>query len=94
MANNILSQILYGISGFLFSIFAVRCSFKCTAKLKQARAEKGLSLGFFLTALPLFLFFLFALFIFPILFYTRTPIGGFVYLAVFIFFTMKARAKK
>ncbi|MCI2109568.1 MAG: hypothetical protein LKJ99_01180 [Acidaminococcaceae bacterium] len=94
MLNNVLSQILYGISGFLFGIFAVRNSHKFVAKIKEIRMAKGLGLGSILEALPALLFFLVALFIFPILFYTRTPIGGFVYLATFIFYNMKGRARK
>jgi len=94
MLNNVLSQILYGISGFLFGIFAVRNSHKFVAKIKEMRAVHGLSITFILKTLPAFLFFLVALFVFPILFYTRTPIGGFVYLATFIFYNMKGRARK
>ena len=94
MVDNILSQVLYGISGFLFGIFAVRCSVKATARLKEAKATQGMGLGFLLRALPSLVFFLFVLFIFPPLLYVRTPIGGFIYLATFVFFTMKVRAKK
>ena len=93
MVDNVLSQILYGISGFLFSIFAVRNGHKAINRIKEVRAAKGLGLGLILGAFPAILFFIFALVIFPVWFYSRTQIGGFVYLATFIFFNMKGRAR-
>lgn len=74
MIDNLLSQILYGLSGFFFGLFAVRLGHQFTGILR-------------LVVLSI------TLFIFPVLFYTRTPVGGFVYLATYIFYNMRMRQK-
>lgn len=94
MVDNVLSQILYGISGFLFGIFAVRNYHWATAKIKKSRIEYGPSLGFITAALPAILLSIIAIFLFPLFLYTRTQVGGFIYLATFIFYNMKGRQKK
>jgi len=94
MIDKILSQILYGVSGFFFAIFAVRFSRVAITKVKLTWQQRGFGAAFLLSCLPSIIFLLFAIFLFPILFYTRTPIGGFVYLATYIFFNMKVRRHK
>lgn len=94
MVDKILSQILYGVSGFFFAIFAVRYSRVATTKLKMTWQQRGFGAAFFLSCLPSMIFLLFTAFLFPILFYTRTPVGGFVYLATYVFFNMKVRKHK
>ncbi len=94
MINNFLTSALYGLSGFFFAIFALRYGVRATDKMKTVFYDKGLSLHFFLACLPSLIFMVVALILFPILLYTRTPIGGFVYLATYIFFGMKVRQRR
>jgi len=94
MFDTILTQILYGMSGFFFAIFACRYGRLATEKMKASWSQTGLSPAFFLSALPSILLLTIAVFIFPILFYTKTPTGGFVYLATYIFFNMKTTKKR
>lgn len=89
MIDNFLSQILYGLSGFFFAIFSCRYGRLFTEKMKAVWQEKGLSLAFILTTLPSILFLTIAIFIFPLWFYAKTPTGGFIYLATYIFYSMK-----
>ena len=94
MVNNVLTNILYGLSGFFFAMFALRYGVRATDKMRIAFHEHGFSTSFFLACIPSFVFLLVALFLFPILLYTRTPVGGFVYLATYIFFNMKVKEKR
>ena len=89
MFDTVLSQILYGMSGFFFAIFACRYGRLAAKKIKTSWVQKGLSLSFFLSMLPAILFLLISFFFFPFLLYTKTPVGGFVYFATYIFFNMK-----
>ena len=91
MVDNILSQILYGMSGFFFAIFSCRYGNLATEKMKAVWLKEGFSLGFLLSTLPSVLFLTLAIFIFPLWFYTRTQTGAFVYLATYIFYSMKKR---
>lgn len=92
--ENIINNILYGMCGFFFAIFAVRYGVRSTAKIKKVFYEEGVSAHFFLACLPAFIFMLVAVVLFPILLYTRTPVGGFVYLATYIFFNMKVNQRR
>ena len=92
--DNISSQLLYALSGYLFGIFACRYGIISTNKLKEAWAENGFSLAFLLTAIPSLLILVTAVFLFPVWMSTRTQIGAFVYLATFIFYNARARRKK
>ena len=94
MLDEVTSQILYGLSGFLFGIFSCRYGTISTNKMKAAWAEKGFSSPFLLTAMPSLIFLLIAVFIFPIWMSTRTELGAFVYLATFIYYTARNRRKK
>lgn len=93
MYDNILSQVLYGMSGFFFAIFACRYGNLAVAKLKNAWQEHGLSPIFFLSTIPSLLLLIIVLFIFPSLLYTKTQVGGFVYLFTYIILHMKANKK-
>jgi hypothetical protein len=94
MVNNILSNILYGLSGFFFAMFALRYGIRSTDKMRIAFHQHGFSTAFFLACIPSIIFMVLALILFPILLYTRTPVGGFVYLATYIFFSMKVRMRR
>ena len=94
MLDEVTSQILYGLSGFLFGVFSCRYGTISTNKLKAAWAEKGLSFSFLLSAMPSLIFLLIAVFLFPIWMSTRTELGAFVYLATFIYYTARNRRKK
>ena len=94
MLDEVTSQILYGLSGFLFGIFSCRYGTISTNKMKAAWTEKGFSSSFLLTAMPSLIFLLIAVFIFPIWLSTRTELGAFVYLATFIYYTARNRRKK
>lgn len=94
MINEVLTNILYGMSGFFFAIFALRYVVRSRDKIKNVYGEVGFSSHFFLACLPSFILILVALVLFPVLFYTRTQIGGFVYLATYIFFSMKIRGRR
>ena len=94
MFDNVLSQILYAVSGYLFGIFACRYGIISTNKMKAAWAENGFSLAFLLTAIPNLLILVTAVFLFPIWMSTRTQTGALVYLATFIFYHARARRKK
>lgn len=94
MIDSLVNNILYGLCGFMFALFALRFCIRATDKIKRIFSEQGFSMHFFLACLPSFICILVSLFLFPILLYTRTPVGGFVYLATYIFFNMKIRASK
>jgi len=94
MLDEVASQILYGLSGFLFGVFSCRYGPISTNKMKAAWAEKGFSSSFLLTAMPSFIFLVIAVFLFPIWMSTRTELGAFVYLATFIYYTARNRRKK
>jgi len=94
MLDNILSQILYVISGFLFGIFACRFSIFFTRKIKEAWSDHGFSLSFLMASIPGLLFLAVSVFVFPIWFSTRTQAGAFVYMATLIYYTARNRNKK
>lgn len=94
MVNDILSQILYGISGFLFGIFAVRNGRMCATKLTGLWHTHGFSLSTLWYALPYILIVFILGIVFPIWLYSRTPTGGFVYLATIVYFNMKINRQK
>ena len=77
--DNLLSQILYVLSGFFFGIFASRYSV-----LGRAVRSRGL-----LNAIVQLCVLLLAFIVFPLLFPTRTVMGSFVYYAVLLFFFSK-----
>lgn len=83
--DNFLSQILYVISGFLFGIFASRYS---VLSWRTIRAR-----GIFASLLQVCIL-LIAFIAFPLLFSTRTVMGGFVYYAVLLFFFSKGYNKR
>lgn len=82
--GTLINYILYALSGFCFGIFASRYSVLSCLKIKERLAASGLS-GL-ITTLPQLLFLLVSFFIFPAWFITRTPIGGFFYCAILIYF--------
>ena len=94
MLDEVSSQILYVLSGFLFGVFSCRYGTISTNKMKSAWAEKGFWSSFLLTAMPSFIFLIIAVFLFPIWMSTRTELGAFVYLATFIYYTARNRRKK
>ena len=63
MLDEVTSQILYGLSGFLFGVFSCRYGTISTNKMKPAWAEKGLSFSFLLTAMPSLIFLIIAVFL-------------------------------
>lgn len=86
--SEIIRYILYGMSGFFFGIFASRYSILATVKLRGNLREKGFGNGL-LCSVPQILFLALAFFIFPVLFITRTQVGGFFYYLVLIYFFNK-----
>ena len=76
--DNLLSQILYVLSGFFFGIFASRYS------VLGAVRSRGL-----LSAIVQLCVLLLAFVVFPLLFSNRTVMGSFVYYAVLLFFFSK-----
>lgn len=94
MYDNILSEILYGMSGFFFAIFACRYGTLATNKMKAIWLRQKFSPAFFLSVIPSILILAIAVFIFPILLYTKTSVGGFVYLATYIYLHMKATRRQ
>ena len=94
MLDEVASQILYALSGFLFGIFSCRYGTISTNRMKAAFAEKGFTPAFLLSAIPSLIFLVIAVFLFPIWMSTRTELGAFVYLATFIYYTARNRRKK
>lgn len=82
-----INYILYAISGFCFGIFASRYSVLSSAKIKDRLAEQGLK-GL-LGTLPQLAFILGSFFVFPVLFISKTVVGGFFYCLVLIYFFTK-----
>lgn len=78
--DNLLSQILYVLSGFFFGIFASRYSVLACRVVRS----RGL-----LSAIVQLCVLLLAFIVFPLLFSTRTMMGSFVYYAVLLFFFSK-----
>lgn len=85
--STILNYILYGISGFLFGIFASRYSVLSAIKLRENIASGGAA-GI-TASIPQLLFMLVSFFIFPAWFIFKTTTGGFVYCAVLVYFFSK-----
>ncbi len=85
--GEIVNYLLYAISGFCFGIFASRYSVLSAVKIKQSASSSGIS-GVFAT-LPQLLFILVSFFVFPVFFITKTPVGGFFYCAVLVYFFSK-----
>lgn len=86
--GEIINYILYGFSGFCFGIFASRYSVLAAAKIMSKLKSSGF-MGGLLGSLPQLLFILVTFFLFPVWFITRTPIGGFFYCAVLVYFFSK-----
>lgn len=85
--STILNYILYGISGFLFGIFASRYSVLSAIKLRENIASGG-GAGLIISA-PQIIFLLLSFFIFPAWFIYKTTTGGFVYCAALLYFFSK-----
>ena len=85
--STILNYILYGISGFLFGIFASRYSVLAAVKMRENIAACG-GAGLAASA-PQILFMLASFFIFPAWFIYKTTTGGFVYCAALLYFFSK-----
>lgn len=83
----IINYILYTISGFCFGAFASRYSVLSAAAIATKYREEGISAAF--SCLPQLLFVFTAFFLFPTWFITKTPLGGFVYYSVLIYFFSK-----
>lgn len=85
--STILNYILYGISGFLFGIFASRYSVLSAIKLRENIASGG-GAGLIIST-PQIIFLLLSFFIFPAWFIYKTTTGGFVYCAALLYFFSK-----
>lgn len=85
--SEIINYILYALSGFCFGIFASRYSVLAILKIKNTVQNQGIS-GIF-TTLPQFLFILISFFVFPVFFISKTPVGGFFYYTVLLYFFSK-----
>ncbi len=86
--GEIINYFLYALSGFCFGIFASRYSVLSLGKTMLNVKSDGLLSGM-LGSLPQLLFLFAAFFIFPVWFITKTPVGGFFYCAVLIYFFNK-----
>lgn len=82
--STLVNYALYAISGLCFGIFASRYSIFAAAKLTQLYHSEGIT-GLF-SGLPQILFLFVTFFLFPTWFIAKTPIGGFVYYALIIYF--------
>lgn len=80
----IVNYLLYSISGFFFAIFASRYSVLAVKSMKELYQQDGTSALF--SCLPQILFLFCCFFLFPSWFTSRTPMGGFVYYAVLLYF--------
>lgn len=85
--SEIINYILYALSGFCFGIFASRYSVLSILKIKTAVQSQGLS-GVF-TTLPQLGFIIISFFVFPVFFISKTPVGGFFYYTVLLYFFNK-----
>lgn len=85
--HQIVTYLLYGLSGIFFGIFASRYSVLSVLKLKASWKEEGLT-GLS-DCLPQILFLFVSFFLFPSWFLTRTTTGGFTYYVCLLFFFNK-----
>lgn len=85
--GEIINYILYAISGFCFGIFGSRYSVLASVKIREKISTEGIS-GL-LSSLPQLLFILISFFVFPVLFISKTTVGGFFYCLVLIYFFSK-----
>lgn len=85
--HQIVTYLLYGLSGIFFGIFASRYSVLSALKLKATWKKEGL-VGL-MTCLPQMLFIFVSFLLFPSWFLTRTTTGGFAYYLCLLFFFNK-----
>lgn len=85
--HEIITWLLYGLSGIFFGIFASRYSVLSMRRLKQAWKEEG-AVGL-ISCLPQMLFIFISFFLFPSWFLTRTTTGGFAYYVCLLLFFNK-----
>ena len=89
--GEICNYFLYALSGFFFGIFASRYSIISALKILERVREQGIVSGVFSSMLQV-VFLATAFFIFPVLFISKTQVGGFFYYAVLVYFFNKAFA--
>lgn len=86
--GEICNYFLYALSGFFFGIFASRYSIISALKILKRVREQGIVSGVFSSMLQV-VFLATAFFIFPVLFISKTQVGGFFYYAVLVYFFNK-----
>lgn len=84
--DNILTQILYALSGFFFGIVGIRYSTVGFITIIGTWKQKGLAQVFSVKCLLYFFVILVGTFIFPILLASRSELAGFIYYMIFIFY--------
>ncbi|WP_405378869.1 hypothetical protein [Phascolarctobacterium sp.] len=90
--SQIVTYLLYGLSGFFFGIFASRYSVLSCLHIRSKYQEEGISCLF--SCLPHLLFLSCSFFLFPSWFATRTTTGAFFYYACLLFFYSKGMRSK
>ena len=85
--HQIVTYLLYGLSGMFFGIFASRYSVLAGVKVREALHEGGLT-GLF-SVLPQIIFLFVSFFLFPSWFLTRTTTGGLTYYVCLVYFVNK-----
>ena len=85
--HQIVTYLLYGLSGIFFGIFASRYSVLSALRIRECIHESGITGLFSCLSQMLFLFVSF--FLFPSWFLTRTTTGGFAYYVCLPFFSNK-----
>lgn len=83
----IVNCLLYAFSGICFGSFASRYSVLAAVHCQKRYREDGIACLF--DCLPQLLFIAAAFFLFPTWFTSKTPVGGFFYYAVLLFFFNK-----
>ena len=86
--GEICNYFLYALSGFFFGIFASRYSIISVLKIFDKVREQGIISGVLGSMLQV-VFLATAFFIFPVLFISKTQVGGFFYYAVLVYFFNK-----
>ena len=86
--GEICNYFLYALSGFFFGIFASRYSIISALKILERVREQGIVSGVLSSFLQV-VFLATAFFIFPVLFISKTQVGGFFYYAVLVYFFNK-----
>ena len=89
MLDQILSQSLYSFSGFIFAVCTCRYTVLAIQKTRQQMRIGQKALGGLYMLFTLFLM-LATWIILPLFLYSRSPLGGFIFIAALLFFFSRA----